>query len=77
MVTVAQRSYSFGLLEVYGTKFAGTRFLKRAARPSYAFGNSVPNRAARILDAEAMNTFVKCYADLGTASSVRAHWRCG
>ena len=30
VVTVAQRSYSFGLLEVYGTKFAGRRFLKRA-----------------------------------------------
>jgi len=27
VVTVAQRSYSFGLLEVYGTKFSGTRFL--------------------------------------------------
>jgi hypothetical protein len=36
LVTVAQRSYSFGLLEVYGTKFASRRFLKRTARPSYA-----------------------------------------
>src|SRR5260221_10490556 len=34
------------------------------------------SRAARILFAEAMNTFVKCYAELGTASSVSAHWRC-
>ncbi len=42
LVTVAQRSYSFGLLEVYGTKFAGRRFQKRPARPSDAFGDAVP-----------------------------------
>jgi len=77
LVTAAQRGYSSGLLEVYGTKFASRRFLKRTARPSYALKDAVPNRAARILFAEAMNTFDKCYADLGTASSVRAHWRCG
>ena len=77
LVTAAQRGYSSGLLEVYGTKFASRRFLKRTARPSYALKDAVPNRAASILFAEAMNTFDKCYADLGTASSVRAHWRCG
>jgi hypothetical protein len=31
VATVAQRGYSFGLLEVYGTKFASRRFLERAA----------------------------------------------
>jgi hypothetical protein len=42
LVTVAQRGYSFGLLEVYGTKFAGGRFFERTARPSYALRDAVP-----------------------------------
>ena len=42
LVTIAQRGYSLGLLGVYGTKLAGRRFLIRAARPSYALRDSVP-----------------------------------
>ena len=78
LVTGAQRGYSFALLAVYAAKFTGRCFFKRAARPSVcAQRRRTRSRAARILDAEAMNTFVECYACPGTASSAYARWRCG
>jgi len=79
LVTVAQGSYSFRLLDSLRYKVRGPAFPKT---PRAAIGcvrnRRAKSRVARILFAEAMNTntFAICHAELRTASSVRAPWRC-